>query len=85
MGTPIDPSNDRKSWVQLLADSGVEYKRLHAARHTAATHAANLNVASKMLGHSSIRVTADFYAAAPAKAMRESLEQFENSLKQEMR
>jgi integrase len=85
LGTPLDPSNDRKSWIKLLADAGVDFKRLHVARHTAATHAANLNVASKMLGHSSIRVTADFYAAAPTAAMRESLEGFEKLLDEEER
>jgi len=80
LGTPIDAANDRKAWMKLLDDAGVPKKPLHTARHTAATHASNLNIASKMLGHSSIRVTADFYAAAPREAMRESLENFEKQI-----
>ena len=80
LGTPIDAANDRKAWMKLLDDAGVSKKPLHTARHTAATHASDLNISSKMLGHSSIRVTADFYAAAPREAMRESLENFEKQI-----
>ena len=80
LGTPLDPANDRKAWMKLLQDSGVPKKPLHTARHTAATHASDINVASKMLGHSSIRVTADFYAATPLGAMRASAELLEGKL-----
>lgn len=76
-GTPIDPANDRKAWLRLLTDAGVDMKPLHTARHTAATYASDINVASKMLGHSSIRVTADFYAATPLANMRASAESLE--------
>jgi integrase len=81
LGTPIDPANDRKSWVKLLDSAGVQQKPLHVARHTAATHASDINIASKLLGHSSIRVTADFYAASPLDAMRASAEALEGKLK----
>jgi integrase len=80
VGTPIDPANDRKAWFRLLADSGVPLKRLHTARHTAGTHATDINVASKLLGHSSIRVTADFYAASPAAVMRASAQALEDKV-----
>jgi integrase len=80
LGTPIDPANDRKAWLRLLKDAGVATKPLHTARHTAATHAEDLNVASKMLGHSSIRVTADFYAAAPTKSMLASIGKYEEKI-----
>lgn len=79
-GTPIDPANDRKAWLRLLKDAGVGMKPLHTARHTAATYASDINVASKMLGHSSIRVTADFYAATPLANMRASTEALEGRI-----
>ncbi len=79
-GTPIDPANDRKAWLRLLKDAGVGLKPLHTARHTAATYASDINVASKMLGHSSIRVTADFYAATPLANMRASAEALEGRI-----
>jgi integrase len=80
LGTPIDPANDRKAWLQLLDAAGVPRKPLHVARHTAATHSSDINIASKLLGHSSIRVTADFYAASPLSAMRASAEAMEGKL-----
>jgi integrase len=65
-GSPIDPANDRKNWIDLLRKSGVIYRKLHAARHTTATllHSADtpLLTISKLLGHSSISTTAEFYA-----------------------
>jgi len=36
-GRPIDPTMDRNEWKRLLADSGGPVRRLHDARHTAAT------------------------------------------------
>lgn len=65
-GMPIDPANDRKAWVQLLKRSQVPYRKLHAARHTTATlmcaQGVSLLTVSKILGHSSINTTAEFYA-----------------------
>ena len=37
IGHPINPSTDYHHWKQLLRDAGVEDRRLHDARHTAAT------------------------------------------------
>jgi integrase len=36
-GHPINPNTDYHHWKQLLRDAGVEDRRLHDARHTAAT------------------------------------------------
>ena len=36
-GRPINPSTDYHAWKRLLADAGVAERRLHVARHTAAT------------------------------------------------
>jgi integrase len=64
-GTPRDPANDRKTWDRILKRAGVKLLPLHKARSSAGTNAGNLNVASKMLGHSGIGVTADYYANVP--------------------
>jgi integrase len=37
VGLPINPSTDYHAWKRLLAKAGVAERRLHAARHTAAT------------------------------------------------
>jgi integrase len=66
IGTPIDNGNDRKAWDKLLRESGVRPVKLHAARHTAATtllaHGTDIVVVSKLLGHSNIQTTVEYYA-----------------------
>ena len=74
VGGPVDCANDRKEWQQLLLLAKVPYRRGHAARHTAATMIGDLNQASKLLGHSSIQVTADFYSHVPQVAMAKALQ-----------
>jgi integrase len=37
IGLPINPSTDYHAWKRLLAKAAVPERRLHAARHTAAT------------------------------------------------
>ena len=68
-GKPIDPSNDRRAWKELLLTAGVPYKKLHAARHTTATlmHESGVDLLSisHVLGHSSMSTTAAFYAHVP--------------------
>ena len=76
-GQPIDPANDRKSWIRLLRSAGVPYRKLHAARHTTATimHANNvpLLTISHILGHSSIATTAEFYAHVEIETKRKAV------------
>jgi len=66
IGTPIDNGNDRKAWDKLLQESGVKPIKLHAARHTAATtflaNGTDIVVVSKLLGHSNIQTTVEYYA-----------------------
>jgi integrase len=66
LGLPIDNGNDRKAWDKLLLKAGVRAVKLHAARHSAATQLLaqgnDLLVISKILGHSTIQTTAEYYA-----------------------
>jgi site-specific recombinase XerD len=60
-GRPIDPRRDWQDWADLLVAAGVPHRKVHAARHTAATlmleSGVALAVVQEMLGHSDIRVT----------------------------
>jgi integrase len=65
-GQPIEPSNLNRQFATLCKQAGLEPLRVHDLRHTAATMmrvygAAELFDVSRVLGHSSIRVTADMY------------------------
>lgn len=66
-GTPVHPRNLNRAFTRLCAQAGLdaELAHPHALRHTFATlgleAGQSLDVVSKSLGHSSIRVTADVY------------------------
>lgn len=65
VGTPINPSNLRKDFSELLEKSGVKKIRFHDLRHTAASlmlnHGVPVIVVSKILGHSKPSITLDIY------------------------
>jgi integrase len=65
-GTPIRRQNlHRRSFKPLLEEAGLPDIRFHDLRHTftsiALGRGANINTVSKMLGHSSVKVTLDVY------------------------
>lgn len=65
-GKPIEPSNLGRMFNTVCKKAGHRHERLHNLRHTAATvmrvhGGADLLDVSRLLGHSSIRVTADMY------------------------
>jgi integrase len=63
-GRPIDPRADWQTWKDLLAKAGVPHRRLHDARHTAATlllaQGIPTRVVMDILGHSQISVTTKY-------------------------
>ncbi len=65
-GQPLDPSNLHKSWKAIVAKAGMGSLHFHDLRSTAGSLLLNnqvgLKEVSAMLGHSSIRITADVYA-----------------------
>lgn len=65
IGQLIDDSNLTRSFSRFLRRIGVEYKHIHCLRHTYATKQFEndipLKTVSKLLGHSTINITADTY------------------------
>lgn len=64
-GTPIDPSNFRRSFDAVCERAGLSGWHPHELRHSAASlmlaEQVPIEVVSRVLGHSSIRITADVY------------------------
>ncbi|WP_260604094.1 site-specific integrase [Streptomyces sp. WAC00469] len=71
-GKPIDPRRDWAEWGEILAAAGVEAKRVHDGRHTAATllveNGVGLRVVMELLGHSQMRVTQRYSHVSSALA-----------------
>ena len=65
IGTPIDPRNLLREFKSLCASAGLGDWHLHELRHSAASlmlaMGVPLQVVSEVLGHASIRMTADVY------------------------
>lgn len=65
IGELLDDSNLTRSFSRFLKRIGVEYKHIHCLRHTYATKQFEndipLKTVSKLLGHSTINMTADTY------------------------
>ena len=57
--------NYRKKWIRLCSELNIEYKNIHALRHTWATltisAGANIKVVSQMLGHKDVAITMNTY------------------------
>ncbi len=65
LGTPIDPRNLLREFKAICVKAGLGDWRLHELRHSAASlmlaMGVPLQVVSEVLGHGSIRMTADVY------------------------
>jgi integrase len=77
-GSPLDPGQLTKRFVQLAADAGLPRARLHDLRHASASlmiqAGVPLALVSKRLGHSSISITSDIYGHMLEGAGREAAE-----------
>ena len=66
IGTAVDPSSFRKLFDKVCASAGIQGWHPHELRHSAASimlaSGVPLEVVSRVLGHASIRITADVYA-----------------------
>ena len=65
IGTPIDPRNLYRDFQKVCESAGLSHWHPHELRHSAASlmlaSGVKLQVVSQVLGHSSIRMTADVY------------------------
>lgn len=71
IGTPIEPSNLRRTFDKDIAAAGVRRIRFHDMRHTCASlllsQGVQMRVAMEILGHSNMAITSDIYShVAPA-------------------
>ena len=66
LGTPINPSNLRRTWLQIQRAARIEGLRFHDLRHTCATlmlqQGTHPKIVSERLGHASIGITLDTYS-----------------------
>ena len=75
-GRPVDASNLRRSFTNLLPKAGLPRIRFHDLRHTAATlllsGGVHPKIASEMLGHASVAFTLDVYSHVTETMQREA-------------
>ncbi len=67
-GNIDDAGKLRTHWKRIIENSGVEYKKLYATRHTFATlllqdKVVSINELAGLLGHSSPKITLEHYAS----------------------
>ena len=64
-GTPVDPRNLNRDFAIICQRAGLDHWHPHELRHSAASlmlaSGVKLQVVSEVLGHASIRMTADVY------------------------
>lgn len=83
-GRMIDPRNFSKMFAKILKDAGLKHIKFHALRHSAATLMLSagvpMKVASQILGHSTIGITADLYQHVVTDMKKEAAEKVRNIL-----
>jgi len=74
IGKPIDCKTDYRRWHRALANAGLPIKRLHDARHTAATllfdQGVDIEVIRRFMGHSSVLLTSKTYVHHSARQLK---------------
>ena len=73
-GKPIDCKTDYRQWHRALATADLPMKRLHDARHTAATllfdQGLDIEVIRRFMGHSSVLLTSKTYVHHSARQLK---------------
>jgi integrase len=84
LGLPIDPRNALRWWHRQLELAGLDQRPMHAARRTAVTLMAEsgipLEVAANIVGHSTIRMTAEVYNQVRPRAQLDAMKLLEQHL-----
>jgi integrase len=75
-GSPRSPKTDYDEWHKALKLCGIAERRLHDARHTAATlmysQGVGIETISRALGHSSSAITSRLYVHSAEEPLREA-------------
>lgn len=83
-GKYIDPRSFSKKFARILDKHGLKHIRFHDLRHSAATlmlsAGVQMKVASQILGHSSISITADLYQHVLSDMKKDAVNKVENIL-----
>jgi len=81
-GAPKQATIDYNEWKRALRLCGIKPRRLHDARHTAATlmygQGVGIEVISRALGHSSSAITSKLYVHSAIAPLRVAAEKLEN-------
>ena len=76
IGTPMEPRNVNRRFAQIRSTAGLDWLRLHDLRHAFATFLLDpgeeLRTVMELLGHSTIRLTADTYGHVLPTRAREA-------------
>ncbi len=79
-GNPLEPRRLLYYFKKLLKEAGLRNMRFHNLRHTFATRCLEcgieLKIVSKILGHSTIQITADLYTHVTNRAMQKAMIKF---------
>jgi integrase len=85
LGTPRSPKTDYDQWQDALKLCGITPRRLHDARHTAATlmyaSGVGIETISRALGHSSSAITSRLYVHSAEAPLRDAASRLEKILK----
>jgi len=87
VGTPLDPSNVRRTLRALLEAANLPRVRFHDLRHSAASlliaEGVELVEVSLLLGHSELRVTSDLYAHLQKQTAAKAAQRMDALLKRQ--
>lgn len=76
-GNPLEPKRLLCHFKKLLKEAGLEDIKFHNLRHTFATRCLecgiDMKIVSKVLGHSTIQITADLYTHVTNRAMQNAM------------
>jgi integrase len=65
-GRPVSTGNFTKFWKKIIEKTGMRYIRFHDLRHSCASLHLSINthpqIVKELLGHSSIKITLDYYS-----------------------
>ena len=84
LGTPIEPSNLRRTWLRIVKAAGLGHLRFHDLRHAHASlmlqQGVHPKIVSERLGHSSIAITMNTYSHVLPGLQQQAAEQFDELL-----